>query len=296
MTKRRGIQLLPKRRSSDPRASAIAFGVQVLLLAIVVPAFLVPIAYDWLRDDSGRPIEPEVIRFEVMLPTGGEANREAPRDGGDGRPIDEEQPPAEPTPIVAPTGVPTTLPAAPSEPAPAGGGYGDIVGDGGPIRGLRPTFTDQRLWVKPSNVVVAPIVPLTRADTLRLMLERSIIAYAEEVARENPSGGRRPGDWTFDLGGKKWGVDQGMIRLGDFSLPTPILGMLALNNVQANPMAMERAKRLDAMRGEILEQAARQMRDDEFDRAVRALRERRERERNASREARQNTRPDSLQN
>lgn len=294
MKQRRGVQLLPKRRSGDPRASVFAFVLQLLLLAIVVPAFLVPIAYDWLRDDSGRPIEPEVIRFEVMLPTGGEPNREAPRDGGDGRAIDEETPPSEPTPIVAPTGVPSALPAAPSTPAPVSGGYGDIVGDGGPISGLRPTFTDQRLWVKPSAVVVSPVVPLTRADTLRLMLERSIIAYAEEVARDNPSGDRRPGDWTFDLGGKKWGVDQGMIRLGDFSLPTPILGMLALNNVQANPMAMERAKRLDAMRSEILEQAARQMRDDEFDRAVRALRERRDRERRESREASQRARPDSL--
>lgn len=292
--RRRGVQLLPKRRSGDPRASAIAFGLQLLLLVIVVPAFLVPIAYDWLRDDSGRPIAPEVIRFEVMLPTGGEASREAPRDGGDGRPLDEALPPSDPTPIVAPTGVPSALPAAPSTPAPVSGGYGDIVGDGGPIRGLRPTFTDQRLWVKPSAVVVSPVVPLTRADTLRLMLERSIIAYADEVARENPSGGRRPGDWTFDAGGKKWGVDRGMIRLGDFSLPTPILGMLALNNVQANPIAMERAKRLDAMRGEILEQAARQMRDDEFDRAVRALRERRDRERRESREATQRARPDSL--
>lgn len=294
MTKRRGIQLLPKRRSGDPRASAVAFVAQLVLLAIVLPAFLVPIAYDWLRDDSGRPIAAEVIRFEVMLPTGGEANREAPRDGGDGRPEDEDLPPSEPTALVAPTTVPSALPAAPAAAAPSGGGYGDIVGDGGPIRGLRPTFTDQRLWVRPSDVVAAPMVPLTRADTLRLMLERSIIAYAEEVARDNPSGGRRPGDWTFDLGGKKWGVDRGMIRLGDFSLPTPILGMLALNNVQANPIAMERAKRLDAMRGEILEQAARQMRDDEFDRAVQALRERRDRERRETRAATQRARPDSL--
>ncbi len=295
VTKRRGIQLLPKRRTGDPRASVFAFGLQLVLLSIVVPAFLVPIAYDWLRDDSGRAINPDVIRFEIVLPTGGEANREAPRDGGDGRDADPDVPPSEPAPlVVAPTGVPSTLPAAAADLAPSRGGYGDIVGDGGPIRGLRPTFTDQRLWVKPGNVVVAPVVPLNRADTLRLMLERSIIAYAEEVARENPSGGRRPGDWTFDLGGKKWGVDQGMIRLGDFSLPTPILGMLALNNVQANPMAMERAKRLDAMRSEIIQQAARQMRDDEFDRAVQALRERRDRERRETRNATQPTRPDSL--
>lgn len=293
MKQRRAIQLLPKRRSGDPRASAVALGLQLLLLVIVVPAFLVPIAYDWLRDDSGRPIVPEVVRFEVVLPTGGEPNREAPRDGGDNRPVNEELPPREVPPLVAPSGVPTTLPAAPATTEPSGG-YGDIVGDGGPIRGLKPTYTDQRLWVKPGDVVVAPVVPLSRADTLRLMLERSIIAYAEEQERLNPSGERRPGDWTFNLGGKKWGVDQGMIRLGNFSLPTPILGMLALNNVQANPIAMERAKRLDAMRNEIQQQEVRQMRDDEFDRAVRALRDRRERERQETRDATQRARRDSL--
>ncbi|MBA3854083.1 MAG: hypothetical protein C0503_06695 [Gemmatimonas sp.] len=286
MTKRRGIQLLPTRRTGDARVSLTALVLQIVLLAIVVPSFLVPVAYDWLRDDSGRPIMPEEIRFEVVLLTGGEPNREAPRDGGDGRPIDDTQP-AEPLvvpPLVAPGAVPTGIPTAPAVEEPSsGGGYGDIIGDGGPIRGLRPTFTDQRLWVKPGNVVVAPIVPLTRADTLRLMLERSIQAYADAAGDENQ--GRRPGDWTFNLGGKKWGVDQGMIRLGNFSLPTPVLAMLPLNNVQANPIAAERARRLDAMRSEIVQQAARQMRDDEFDQAVKALRERREKERQATRAA-----------
>lgn len=286
MTKRRGIQLLPTRRTGDARVSLTALVLQIVLIVIVVPSFLVPVAYDWLRDDSGRAIMPEEIRFEVVLPTGGEPNREAPRDGGDGRPIDETQP-AEPLvvpPLVAPSGVPSGIPAAaPAEEPSSGGGYGDIIGDGGPIRGLRPTFTDQRLWVKPGDVVVAPIVPLNRADTLRLMLERSIQAYADAAGDENQ--GRRPGDWTFNLGGKKWGVDQGMIRLGNFSLPTPVLAMLPLNNVQANPIAAERARRLDAMRSEIVQQAARQMRDDEFDQAVKALRERREKERQATRAA-----------
>ena len=286
MSEKRGIRLLPKRRSGDTRASALAVVLQLVFIVVVLNTFVVPVAYDWLRDDSGRPIVPEAVSFEVVLPTSGEPNREAPRDGGDGRPITEESPtPTAPAPIVAPSDVPSGLPAETPADATSGGGYGDIVGDGGPIRGLRPTFTDQRLWVKPGDVVVAPIVPLNRADTLRLMLERSIEAYVAAMDGENPAG-RRPGDWTFQLGGKKYGVDQGLIRLGNFSLPTPVLGMLALNNVQANPIAMERARRLDAMRSEIQQQAARQMRDDEFDRAVRALRERRVKERAASRAAR----------
>jgi hypothetical protein len=293
--KKKGIQLLPKRRTGDPRASALALVGQLLIITIIVPAFIVPIAYDWLRDDSGRAVVPEVISFEIALPVDGTPNRGETRDGGDNRPVTDEEPTEVPAPpLIPPSGVPSTLPAVPSDPAaPAavGGGYGDIVGDGGPVRGIRPTFTDQRLWAPPGNVVVAPVVPLNRADTLRLMLQRSIVAYADSLDRYNPDDGRRPGDWTFNLGGKKFGVDQGMIRLGNFSLPTPILGMLALNNVQANPMAMERARRLDAMRSEIQQQSARQMRDDEFDRAVQALRQRREKERREAQQRQQSEKP-----
>lgn len=275
--KKKGIALLPKRRSADPRASAAAFVGQLLLLLIIVPAFVVPVAYDLMRDDSGRAIIPERVSFEVLLPTDRPEQREAPRDGGDGREVTDD-PPSEAPPVVTPTAVPTGIPMAPAAAAETGGGSGPLVGGGGPTLGIRPSFTDQRLWVRHSEVVVAPIVPLTRADTLRLMLEERILAYADSLARYQPQG-RAPGDWTVNLGGKRYGVDAGFIRLGNFSLPTPIVSMLALNNVQANPIAMERVKRLESMRAEIQQQAARAMRDDEFYAAVRALRERKERER-----------------
>lgn len=274
--KKRGISLLPKRRTADPRASAVAFVLQLFALAIIIPAFIVPVAYDLFRDDSGRAIIPERVSFEVMLPTDGEPERRAPREGGDNRAVSDE-PPAPAPPVVVPPDVPSGLPAAPRDAATTGGGTGPLVGGGGPTQGIRPSFTDQRLWVRHSDVVVAPIVPLSRADTLRLLLENRIMAYADSMARLPQE--RRPGDWTFDVGGKKYGVDAGMIRLGDFSLPTPLLGMLALNNVQANPMAAERLKRLESMREEIQRQSTRAMRDDEFYAAVRALRERKERER-----------------
>ncbi len=289
MTQKRGIKLLPKRRTGDPRASALAVVLQALVIIVVVQSFVVPVAYDWLRDDSGRAIVPEQISFQVALPTDGEPNREAPRDGGDGRAITDEPPSEAPVPpLVAPSEVPSGLPTTPAAPGgeSSGGGYGDIIGDGGPIRGLRPTFTDQRLWVNPSDIVIAPVVPLNRADTLRLMLERSIQAYADAMEAAGVDE-RRPGDWTFNLGGKKYGIDRGMIRLGDFALPTAVLSALPLNNVQANPVVAERVQRLDAMRREIMLQSARQMRDDEFDQAVRALRQRREKERAATRAAQQ---------
>lgn len=285
MAAKRRIHLLPRQRSGDPKASAVAFVVQLVLIAIIVPAFLVPVAIDFLRDDSGRAVIPERIAWEVMLPTQGPPQREPARAGGDGREV-TETPPSEPVPIATPGEVPTGLPTAPAAPRAEGGGSGPIIGGGGPLEGIQPSFTDQRLWVKHSDVIVAPIVPLTRADTLRLMLADRIYALEDSLARMYPDGARRPGDWTVNLGGQKYGIDGGMIRLGKFSLPTAAIAMLPLN-VQANPIAMERARRLDAMRAEIQTQAMRAMRDDEFYAAVRALRERKERERREAEQQRQ---------
>lgn len=276
MAKKR-LELLPTRRTVDPRASLVAFVVQVLLLAIIVPTILVPVAINILRDDSGAPVVPERISFQVMLPTDGRPQREPAREGGDNRPMNDA-PVEEAAPLVAPTEIPSTVPTAPSTPRESGGGSGPLVGGGGPLAGIQPTFTDQRLWVDHGSMVIAPIVPLSRADTLRQRLAERIVAVEDSLLGLFPEGARRPGDWTFDLGGKKYGVDPGMIRLGNFRLPTAVLAMLPMN-VQANPIAMERARRLDAMRAEIQMQAARSYRDDEFYAAVRALRERKERER-----------------
>jgi hypothetical protein len=186
-------------------------------------------------------------------------------------------------PITAPSQVPTSVPAAPAEPRDPVG-TGPLVGSGGPTQGIRPSFTDQRLWVAPSEIVIAPIVPLTRADTLRLMIQARAIALMDSVSRI-PSDAGRQGDWTVDRNGKKWGIDQGFIRLGSFSIPTAVLAMLPMN-AQANPIAMERARRLNSMREEIQSQAARAIRDDEFRKAVRALRERKEKERRDAEAAR----------
>jgi hypothetical protein len=89
---------------------------------------------------------------------------------------------------------------------------------------------------------------------------------------------RAPGDWTFTRGGKKYGIDQKYIHLGDFSLPTALLALLPLN-VQGNPATYERDKRNATYRADIQDQAARMARDEDFRAAVKALRERKEKER-----------------
>ena len=268
--------LLPTRRG-DPRASAAAFVLQLVLITIIVPALVVPVAFELLRDDRGREVTPERISFIAAAPSSSRPSRVPPRSGGDGRVPAAAPAPVAP-PLIAPTAVPTGVRTTTTPARETRSGIGPLVGGGGPTQGIRPSFTDKRLWLPQSDVVEAPLVPMTRADSLQAVLHASAASYLDSVRRVDP-GGRAPGDWTFDRNGKKYGIDSKYIRLGDFSIPTALLALLPMNNVQANPTGMERARRLSSMRSEIMEQAERAQRDDDFYAAVRALRERKERER-----------------
>lgn len=284
------LRLLFPRQGGDRRASLLAFSVQVALIAIIVPSFVVPIAVDLLRDDAGRLVTPERISYVVAVPPGEGSPEEAPRDGGDGRAPAENPSDVQPlAPIVAPADVPSGVPTAPSAPAEDPGGIGPLTGGGGPTRGVRPSFNDRRIWLPHAEVIHAPAVPLTRTDSMRVELAERIVAFEDSLRRADPQG-RAPGDWTFDIGGKKYGIDQRMIRLGDFSIPTALLALMPMN-AQGNPIARERNLRLGWMRAEIMEQASRVQRDDEFRQAVRDLRARKERER---REAAERTQRDSI--
>ena len=46
--------------------------------------------------------------------------------------------------------------------------------------------------------------------------------------------GRKPGDWTFEKGGQKWGIDGNKIYLGKFAIPSAVLAALPLR-IQGNP-------------------------------------------------------------
>jgi hypothetical protein len=277
--KRRFLLAIPRR--GDPRASVAAFVVQLGIMAIVVPALVVPVAFELLRDDAGRVVTPERITFITTVPESGPPTEEAPRAGGDGREQSEEPVPAqEPiAPIVAPAAVPTEVPAAPERPADPEKGIGPLVGGGGPTLGIRPSFNDPRLWRSPTDEVTGPVLPLTRADSLRQLLHANAVAFVDSVTRAEGPPQRAPGDWTFEKNGRKYGVDPRFIRLGKFSIPTAVLAFLPMNGVQGNPTAMERAQRLSSMREEILDQSARMEREDAFRQAVKALRERKEKER-----------------
>lgn len=195
------------------------------------------------------------------------------RVGGDGRPEVSRE-----IHVVAPTAVPTAIPSPavttvkPTEEP----GTGPLVGGGGPSRGVRPSYSDGRLWTPPSPIE-AP--PKTVAQTIDSLIADGIAPYNDAVAAA--AGKRDPTDWTVEKGGYKWGIDKRAIRLGPVSIPTALLAMLPLN-LQGNPTTIERDRTYAAINRDITWHAQQAINDADFMKAVRSIRERKERERAAA--------------
>ncbi len=261
----------PARRG--PGTVVLSFVLHIVAGLLLIQLTFIPADWvaDFLRDNPPTPVER--IGF-LQLPRG-EAPREAPRRGGDNRPLSNAPAPAsQPLPVL-PVEIPTTLPPIPTRPlrASAEVGNGPLVGGGGDTRGVRPSYSDPRLWVPSAPVLTAPLAATARLDSTMAPIYREL---ADSMRRA--AGGRDPNDWTVKLGGQKYGIDKNFIRLGPVSIPTPLLALLPLNQ-SANPAAIERDRRLSSMRAEILQQSARAARDEDFRSAVKALRERKEKER-----------------
>lgn len=199
------------------------------------------------------------------------------RAGGDDRPIqraDAPPPVAPDAPREVPRGV---APPAPGRTPPADG-LGPMYGGGGDTRGIRPSYSDPRVWVPPGEVMSAPRSQIERMDS---SVVAAIRRYQDSVSVA--TGGRAPDDWTFTRGGKKYGLDAEGLHVGPLTIPKYLLPQFDPRMTAAmNPAAAERM-RLDAVSADIRRQAAQAMTDDEFRKAVRALRERRERERERER-------------
>ncbi len=174
-------------------------------------------------------------------------------------------------PLVAPEQVPTGIPAPASSDTSGAGGNGGLGSTGGAAKGLVPSYGDRRLWANPGPYVGAP---KTATEKLDSVIVTSIREHLDSLAAATPS--RRPGDWTFSRGGKKYGMDSRNIYIGDIKIPTPLLALLPLNSkhLQGNPVAIQNARRIQAMHDEIMEQAQRGMTEAEFRAAVKRIAER----------------------
>jgi len=284
MKMQRGTRLLesgpkPKRGT---RELGVSFVFHIALAFALVRFLISPAAFNMIFGRKSHEVPAERIGF-LRLPTSNGPAVEG-KSGGDNKP-DSKNPLVK---IAAPSSVPTTIPAVPTTPVPANeeeGGSGPLVGGGGPTRGIRPIYTDPRVWAAPGDLVVAPKSAKEKLDSAIVSI---IQPFNDSVAVA--SGQRKPGDWTFEKDGKKYGIDPQFIRLGKFSIPTAVLAMLPINQGAGGPVN-DRNRAQNQLRSDIFWQAQRGMNEVDFKKAVKSIRERKERERAAAEKTRQAQEP-----
>jgi hypothetical protein len=256
-------------------ALAVSIAVHMVVAVIFIEAIMARHPFFTLFGKQSAP--PVVERVDFAVLPHARPTRTAPatpgRVGGDGRTTNA----TETVRPVAPITIPDVIPVAPKGPPVPGvqPSTGPLVGGGGALRGIQPRFEDPRVWARPGEIAQLPKTPAQRLDSV---IASDIGAYNDSVRVAAGANKRAPGDWTFEKGGHKYGVDSRYIRLGPVSIPTALLALLPLN-VTGNPTTYQRNKTLNSRHDEIFEQARRGMNDADFDKAVKSIRERKERER-----------------
>jgi hypothetical protein len=250
----------------------VSIALHIVLGAGLIWVLSIPYPFhDWMHLTT-RPEKPAEQISYVTLPSGGAG-------GGQPEPGRPAAPAAAPR-LRAPTGIPTTVPtpSASSQPVQPGGGRGGTgTGGNGLRQGVTPSFEDPRVWLPPGQVAGTPRSPSERLDSV---LVSALRTHQDSVNAIAAARGREPGDWTFEKGGKKWGMDRNKIYIGDHSIPTAILALLPLNS-GSNPIKNREERILNSQRLEIMDQAQRAMNEEEFREAVKRIRERKEREHQA---------------
>jgi hypothetical protein len=289
--RRQAVQGLPQQRRLSTRAAVIAVAAHVVILVALVQILTfghgIP---SWLRFQDKKETREERLTF---------VRPEAPKPQVAELPTPRVQRPAPTTPTLqqpsAPTNeapaAPATAPIAPRDTG-SGGTAGNGIGALDPnVRGVRPGYTDERVWRGPvgnGGGGGGGAARGDRADNLDSIMANAIMGVRDSLdslARAQGKYGRAPGDWTkTGKNGEKWGWDQQGIRLGKFMIPNALLGLLPMNAATAaglsgNPIAMDAARRTAAFSADIQRMSARGMGDAEFRKIVKEMDARRDTQR-----------------
>ena len=152
-----------------------------------------------------------------------------------------------------------------------------------------PEYGDGRVWVRTAEAELGVVGPSpdrrTHAERIEAAVRERMKAYIDTMPRDSfalPP----PPRWTTEIGEDTWGMDGTWIYLGDFKIPTALLALIPLP--QGNYEQAQAAAELQYMREDIINAARRAETAAEFRDYVKALRERRDAEREAE-QARRDT-------
>lgn len=293
---------------TTPKALLAALATHVVVIALLVR--LVTLGHglhDWfgLRPDA--VTTQERVQFVATKPPEPEP------------PAVKPKPAAEPPAVQQPV---ATSPILPSVPTTGGGEVaidpaliaaargGDSTGVGGGngkprdfginplLIGLAPANSDPRVWAPGSG----DGINIHRSDR---QLMDSVIGWAIAAAADSLDSiarlydaNRKPADWTKRMkNGEKWGWDKTGLRLGKYTVPNALLALLPASiqkSMQGNPIEANRARSILLAREDINRFSSQAMGEADFRKAVRELREKKDRDyqkRSKTREAEKNQPP-----
>lgn len=260
-------------------ASLVSVAAHAVVGVLVWNAVQMPAVFDRLfqSDQRAKPVA-EQIQFVTVTPPTAVASQPTRPAARQAQPTSRPASSPDVVPLVAPAEIPRELPppTATADSIAPGVVKGPLRGGSGPTRGVQPNYDDPRLWVSDLEFFYAPKTYEERLDSaLYATLRRHVDSVSANAYSPNKF---ERGDWTFGKEGSKWGIDQKYIRLGRFTIPTALLALLPLNRMQGNPIAMERDRNAAYMRADIMYHAQAAMNEEQFRKAVAAIRDRKERE------------------
>ncbi|MEN9509736.1 MAG: hypothetical protein RLZZ621_2299 [Gemmatimonadota bacterium] len=284
------------RRIPRPPSSSRAFLVAVVLHVVVGAAFLqwmtlgrgIP---SWLRLGGEPEAIPERITYVTPVPRPTTPPSTLPQERQTMRPR-PDMVAADPASPAAPLVMPRGTPRDTGSGAPRGdNGIGALDPN---VRGVKPGYTDERVWRGTPGPGAYGVADGTgaprgdRADKIDSIMAGVLTAARDSldsIARAQGRTGRQPGDWTkTDANGNRWGWDQQGIRLGKVTIPNALLALLPLNaataaNMSGNMSRMDADRRLAASRADIQRMSERGIGEAEFRRVVKEMDARRDAER-----------------
>ena len=267
--------LLPRRRQWSWWAILASVGIHVLLLSVR--------ATDWfgtvgqLPNVMYIPIPSEITQLDMTYREGPKPARPRPRLL---EPPEIEAPvaPKAPEPAAQISAAqPGDLPRAPVDsaagiPSPEGTGRQSV-----PL--LRPALGEGKLWVRPLPLPPRELAQrLTRShyELVDSAVSEIVQSYIDSIMRTPVPFDARPPSWTTQIGGKTFGIDSKSIYLGGLKIPTALLALLPIPAV--SNIDLRSAHRMQDIQADLQYAALRAQTMEEFKRAIKDVREKRERE------------------
>lgn len=157
-------------------------------------------------------------------------------------------------------------------------------------RRVAPRFGSGIVWVEPLPFTPREIAAMLSGRSPSELHDSAVVALTQQFLDAMAMQAERdranlPPNWTTSIGGQTVGLDQQWIYLGPLKVPTILLALLPID-YGGNPTEIDRARRLAAMRDDLLIAGRRSANLAEFQEAVRALRAEREQQREFERNRR----------